>query len=355
MNRHVQDKHMPRLGCPTPSCNWTAPAGRKSALKQHMLQLHPLLGNQSVTVSDEELRQRCAAFKKEIEGEEKSKKRKEFEEKWRQDVEKQKKKAEEERKKRPKIDWPEDLEVKGYHPAPGNVEDSDEEEDPLPGTSCNDKDKEVAIEDELGESPQYEICEMADIKIDGIPLLQVPSETNITIDVAQDPSSPSPSPMQLTTAEVTPVVSAPTKRDAACQAGLLPMGEEVAEGLPKGIVEIPLNAPRYRLVERRKLSEREGDRYDQWHKDPRLFFLGAPSTYKREWPFQVLQEARRQALYHPGIRCARTLPHGAGYIERVESMEYPDGRIYRLSAFWHEDRKVTDRSSVGTQYEPAEE
>ena len=118
-----------------------------------MLQLHPLLGNQSVTVSDEELRQRCAAFKKEIEGEEKSKKRKEFEEKWRQDVEKQKKKAEEERKKRPKIDWPEDLEVKGYHPVPGNVEDSDEEEDPLPGTSSNDKDKEVAIEDELGESP----------------------------------------------------------------------------------------------------------------------------------------------------------------------------------------------------------
>ena len=103
------------------------------------------------------------------------------------------------------------------------------------------------------------------------------------------------------------------------------------------------------------MSEREGDRYDQWHKDPRLFFLGAPSTYKREWPFQVLQEARRQALYHPGIRCARTLSHGAGYIERVESMEYPDGRIYRLSAFWHEDRKVTDRSSVGTQYEPAEE
>ena len=273
----------------------------------------------------------------------------------------------------------------GYHQVPGNLGDGDEEEDPLPSLSSGDSDKN---EDELGESPQYEICDMTDIQIDGIPLIKVPSPTPMTIDVAQEPSTPSLSPTQLTTtvvalepstpslsptqlttavvaqepstpllspSQLTPVDSAQTKSDAACQVGLLPMGEEVEESQPKGIVEIPLNAPRYRLVEGRKLSQREGDRYDQWHKDPRLFFLGAPSTYKREWPFQVLQEARRQALYHPGIRCACTLPHGAGYIERVESMEYADGSTYRLAAFSHEDQKVTDRSSVAIQCKPAEE
>ena len=365
-----------------------------------MLQKHP----QNQTVSDEELRQRCAAFKKEVEGEEKSKKRREFEEKWRQEVEGQKKTAEEERRKIRIIDWPEEMDVGGYHPVPGNLGDGDEEEDPLPSLSSADSTKN---EDELGESPQYEICDMTDIQIDGIPLIQVPSQTPMTIDVAQEPSTPSLSPTQLTTTvvalepstpslsptqlttavvaqepstpslsptqlttavvaqepstpllsptQLTPVDSAPTKSDAACQVGLIPMGEEVEESQPKGIVEIPLNAPRYRLVEGRKLSQIEGDRYDQWHKDPRLFFLGAPSTYKRECPFQVLQEARRQALYHPGIRCARTLPHGAGYIERVESMKYADGSTYRLAAFWHEDRKVTDRSSVATQCKPAEE
>ena len=282
----------------------------------------------------------------------------EFEEKWRQEVGGQKKTAEEERRKIRIIDWPEEMDVGGYHPVPGNLGDGDEEEDPLPSLSSGDSDKN---EDELGESPQYEICDMTDIQIDGIPLIQVPSQTPMTIDVAQEPSTPSLSPTQLTTAvvaqepstplsptqlttavvaqepstplsptqlttavvaqepstplsptqlttavvaqepstpclsptqlttavvaqepstsllsptQLTPVDSAPTKGNAACQVGLLPMGEEVEESQPKGIVEIPLNAPRYRLVEGRKLSQRDGDRYVAQRPSP--LFPGGP-------------------------------------------------------------------------------
>ena len=46
---------------------------------------------------------------------------------------------------------------------------------------------------------------------------------------------------------------------------------------------------------------------------------------------RMLHEARRLARYEPRHRAVTTIPHGTSQIERMESVELQDGRIYQLS------------------------
>ena len=130
------------------------------------------------------------------------------------------------------------------------------------------------------------------------------------------------------------------KRDittpAACSGVGMGLAQEdsVTKTLPQKPSVVPAGAPTYKLIPLERKSK-QGHVYDQWHQDPRLFFLTAPS--------RMLHEARRLAMYEPGRCAATTIPHGTSQIERLESVELQHGRIYRLSAQWFKDSKVSDQ------------
>ena len=116
--------------------------------------------------------------------------------------------------------------------------------------------------------------------------------------------------------------------------------DSVTETLPQKSSVVPAGAPAYKLIPLERKSK-QGHVYEQWHQDPRLFFLTAPS--------RMLHEARRLAMYEPGHCAATTIPHGTSQIERLESVKLQDGRIYRLSARWFEDSKVSDQVAQSVQ------
>ena len=124
--------------------------------------------------------------------------------------------------------------------------------------------------------------------------------------------------------------------------------DSVVESTPHKTSIVPAGAPAYRLIPLERKSK-DGHLYDQWHQDPRLFYLAAPSTYKDEYPSRMLHEARRQAMYEPGRRVAKTIPYGTSHIERMESVELKDGRVYRLSARWFADSRASSQVAQSVQ------
>ena len=124
--------------------------------------------------------------------------------------------------------------------------------------------------------------------------------------------------------------------------------DSVVESTPHKASIVPAGAPAYRLIPLERKSK-DGHLYDQWHRDPRLFYLAAPSTYKDEYPSRMLHEARRQAMYEPGCRVAKTIPYGTSHIERMESVELKDGRVYQLSARWFADSRASSQVAQSVQ------
>ena len=138
--------------------------------------------------------------------------------------------------------------------------------------------------------------------------------------------------------------------DTAVQTGsCCPCGEGVEESTITNMQTRLRNPPTYRLRELDVSSATEGTLYDQWNRDPRLFYMSPPSNFGNGYAARLLHQARQETQGHPQLRAASTLPRGTGYVERIESLSLPDGRTYRLSARWMVDRHVQQLQSMGTQ------
>ena len=352
----MQDSHQPRIQCP--GCPWTVAAGRKSLLRRHMDRIHPELGSDDN--SDFEIQQRCAKFKDEL-----AAKKRERREKFEEEVEEERKRRKEEAAEERSIavvEWPVSLPEMGYHPVAGNMSPELGEtpaytlEEPEPEGSQMVTDISMLMADQPADqtTDQPEVVPEATSEEDGDTKTgQAGSGNSTEEDKAMMAESENirSEENRATEAEPEMGVQPPTKQteDVGVQCGRYPCGEGVDEFQPRYESSCPSGAPHYQLKIIDVNSQPEGGTYDQWHKDPRLLFLAAPSTYRSDYPAAMLREARRQALYQPGRPVTRVIPHGTAYIERTESVELQDGRTYRLWARWFEDRAVCDCVQEATQ------
>ena len=353
-----------------------------------MERIHPELasvgvaGNQGGAVNRTELERRCAQFREEVATQAKKEHREKFEERVLNERKRKKEEAEAARHQQPRIEWPETMDISGYHPVPGNVQEmADQDAGQCSHETRQNEDTDITEEmiaagNDLGATPHYEILEptLADIFAED-PVTTDTSNAGISVNLdlstQEDPwdQKTGPKPAEEVTA-ATPKssenisadsagqespVRGPLLTDAATQVGLAPCGEGLEEARPLRLYHIPAGAPTYRLTPAIIPTEPEGAAYDQWYRDPLLFFVAAPSTYKDIYPSRILKEARRQALYEPQRRVARVIPQHTDYIERIESVELSDGRIYRLQARWFENKVMRDLVSTGTQCRITEE
>ena len=133
--------------------------------------------------------------------------------------------------------------------------------------------------------------------------------------------------------------------------GCGPLQEGVSETVPRWDIVIPRGAPPYRLRTITVPTESEGTLYDRFYRDPRLFFVGAPSSLESRHPFaaEILQRARNAAIRDGTQRHVEITPLGVGRIERRETLALPDGRQYSLTATWSAPASFTSKRSVKTQ------
>ena len=99
-------------------------------------------------------------------------------------------------------------------------------------------------------------------------------------------------------------------------------------------------------------SHPEGSLYDQYHKDPRLFFVGAPSSMvqqKHPYAAQILSRTREDAIHEGQHRTVTVMPLDTYAIQRVESVVLPVGRHYSLVANWMAPPTFTKKESVKIQ------
>ena len=207
---------------------------------------------------------------------------------------------------------------------------------------------------DLGATPAYSIEEpliQTEISVDGIPLLTVsgPSDSaeGQVIDMAMDGDREGLEE-ELTTQDLSSCKTVVPEVVTIQRTSLESPSDSVVEFTPHKTSIVPAGAPAYRLIPLERKSK-DGHLYDQWHQDPRLFYLAAPSTYKDEYPSRMLHEARRQAMYEPGRRVAKTILYGTSHIERMESVELKDGRVYRLSARWFADSRASSQVAQSVQ------
>ena len=81
--------------------------------------------------------------------------------------------------------------------------------------------------------------------------------------------------------------------------------------------------------------------------DPRLFFLGAPSSYSESVQASFLRNVSEAALHVPSRYAVMFWPPELSHIKKEESAVVPDGIIYKLGNVWF--KKETTLCNVSTQ------
>ncbi len=118
-----------------------------------------------------------------------------------------------------------------------------------------------------------------------------------------------------------------------------PNGEGVEESAPKFNIHIPRSAPR-KLEDPTTVvtvsNKPEGSLYDRYHRDPRLFFAGAPSLFPNcnKYAKAILTQARNYAISNYRERVVSVVPEGTNSIQRTETALFADGRQYITEASW---------------------
>ena len=90
-----------------------------------------------------------------------------------------------------------------------------------------------------------------------------------------------------------------------------------------------------------------GTTYDYLVSDPRLFFLGAPSSYSESVQASFLRNVREAALHVPSRYAVKFWPPELSHIKKEESAVLPDGTNYKLGNFWF--KKETTLCNAATQ------
>lgn len=82
-------------------------------------------------------------------------------------------------------------------------------------------------------------------------------------------------------------------------------------------------------------KEQEGTNvYDHLHLNPRFFFLGAPSSYRKEYCAEELIKVRERSIL-TGTRAVSFFPPTLDHIRKEETAILPDGTTYQLRSFWY--------------------
>ena len=94
--------------------------------------------------------------------------------------------------------------------------------------------------------------------------------------------------------------------------------------------------------------------YNRLHADPRLYFLGAPSRYQRQFPSSLVRSVRHEVIGSRIVPVVTWRPSGVSAIERTERVEIEDtetgtATIYTLASVWRFDRTYGVQRSVRTQ------
>ena len=113
---------------------------------------------------------------------------------------------------------------------------------------------------------------------------------------------------------------------------------------------LPVPGPRSERVPWRVPSPAQASTggYVDFHLDPRLLFLGAPSASFQTPAARLLQSLRREALRGP-VQSSTRCPAGVGFVRKTERAILPDGTIYELTATWVPDPEFQHKISKGTQ------
>ena len=297
-----------------------------------MERIHPVLasvgvaGNPGGTIDRAELEWGCAEFWKEVATQAKKEHWEKFEERMLNERKRRKEVVEAAHHQQPRIEWPEMMDISGYHPVPGNVQEMADQDsgrsshEPSKNEDTHITDEMIAAGDDLGATPHYEILEptLADIFSED-PVTTVLSTasagTSVDLDIftQEDPmeqktglktveeaTAAPPQPSENISADPVGQESPfcrPQLTDDATHVDLAPCGESLEEAGSLRLYHIPAGALTYQLTPAVIPTEPEGATYDPWYRDPWLFFVVAPSTYKYVYPSRILKEARRQALY----------------------------------------------------------
>ena len=94
-----------------------------------------------------------------------------------------------------------------------------------------------------------------------------------------------------------------------------------------------------------------GQSYDTLSADPRLVFLGAPSSYMEGFTAQLLKATQATAKTHLQNYSKRFIPDGFIGVKKVETVTLPDGTVYTLTDYWTRVPEVTCTTSSATQTE----
>ena len=248
-----------------------------------MEQIHPELalvgvaGNPGGTIDRAELERRCTEFWKEVATQAKKEHREKFEEWMLNERKRRKEEAEAARHQQPWIEWPEMMDISGYHPVPGNVQEMADQDSgrsshrPSKNEDMDITDEMIAASDDLGATPHYDILEptLADIFSENqvtTALCTASAGTSVDLDIVtqEDPleQKTRPKPVEEARAaqpQTSENISAdpvgqessfcrPQLTDAATQVGLAPCGEGLEEDRPLRLYHIHAGAPTYRLT-----------------------------------------------------------------------------------------------------------
>lgn len=96
-------------------------------------------------------------------------------------------------------------------------------------------------------------------------------------------------------------------------------------------------------------KEQEGTNvYDHLHLDPRFFFLGAPSSYRKEHCAEELIKVRERSI-RTGTRAVSFFPPTLDHIRKEETAILPDGTTYQLRSFWYRTSTTTKCTATQTE------
>lgn len=88
-------------------------------------------------------------------------------------------------------------------------------------------------------------------------------------------------------------------------------------------------------------KEQEGKNvYHHLHLDPRFFFLGAPSSYRKEHCAEELIKVRERSIL-TGTRAVSFFPPTLDHIRKEETAILPDGTTYQLRSYWYRTSTTT--------------
>jgi hypothetical protein len=95
----------------------------------------------------------------------------------------------------------------------------------------------------------------------------------------------------------------------------------------------------------------QGQTYSFLATDPRLWFIGAPSTELSTPETDIFRQMRRRAIdmAEGGVRTRTVAPEGASSVRRAETVELPDGHRYHLRATMDGEPRLYVAKEAATQ------